>query len=172
MNIHRDIHQATRIHAKSANSLTTSLIRQAVMITAAASFGAQAQDSMVPAAGQWEVSSAATGMPRGGEPVTRSVCLTAESFNGGIETAFRKAAAEGSKGPNPECSFESTGQQSGASSWNSNCKGGRAALTGSGQATWTATSFSMNEKLGGKSFMGELNIQRTITGRRTGDCTK
>jgi hypothetical protein len=45
-------------------------------------------------------------------------------------------------------------------------------LTGSGQATWTTTSFSLNEKLGGKSFMGELNIQRTITGQRTGDCTK
>ncbi|MGL4576985.1 MAG: DUF3617 domain-containing protein [Burkholderiaceae bacterium] len=175
MNIHRNTRQAIRIHSRSANCFTTRLFRQAVLIAAAAaaSFGAQAQDSMVPSAGQWEVSSAATGMPRGGEPVTRSVCLTTASFKDGVEAAFRKAVTEESRERGPECKYEPTGQQPGTSSWNASCKGGPMTLAGSGQATWTATSFSLNEKLGGKSsFMGELNIQRTITGRRTGDCTK
>lgn len=173
MRIQLTIGLAKRDYANAAYCSNRGLVRAVLWVVVAASCGAQAQESAVPTAGQWEVSSSATGMPRGGsEPATRSVCLTAASFQDGVETAFRKVAAEGLKGPNPECKFEPTGQQADASSWNANCKGGPMTLSGSGQASWTSTSFSLNEKLGGKSFMGELNIQRTITARRTGDCTK
>ncbi|MFM2398976.1 MAG: hypothetical protein RL341_1133 [Pseudomonadota bacterium] len=173
MNIHHNIDQAISIGAKADCRPSIGLIQKVLLIVAVTSLSAHAQENAVPAAGQWEVSSSATGMPRGGgEPVTRSVCLTASSFQDGVETAFRKAATEGSKGPSPECKFESTGQQAGASSWNASCKGGPMTLNGSGQASWTATNFSLSEKLGGKSFMGDINIQRTVTARHTGDCAK
>jgi hypothetical protein len=133
---------------------------------------AWAQAASAPTPGQWEVASASTGMPRGNENSTRSACLTAASFSDGIENAFRKIAAENAKGRQPECKYDMTAQQKGTNAWNANCKGGSLAISGSGQSAWDAANFSLNEKLSGQSPMGDLNIQRTITAKRLGDCAK
>jgi hypothetical protein len=133
---------------------------------------AWAQAASSPTPGQWEVTSASTGMPRGHENSSRSACLTSASFSDGIENAFRKIAAENAKGRQPECKYDMTAQQQGTNAWNASCKGGPLTINGNGRSTWNAANFSLNEKLSGQSPMGELNIQRTITAKRLGDCTE
>jgi hypothetical protein len=136
------------------------------------SVGVAAQTTQGPLAGQWEIYSQATGMPRGGSgPATRSACISQEALGAGVEEAFRQAV-KNSSDRGPECKYAPISSQAQASEWGSTCKGGPVELRGRGHANWSASVFSLTETLAGKSPMGDLNITRTIEAKRTGECSK
>jgi hypothetical protein len=130
---------------------------------------AAAQTARQPTPGQWEITTAMSGAPRGGEPVTRSACVSASMLSAGPEAAFKKAFEEGGKQRGPNCSQNITDRQTDYSAWMVSCTG-PATLQGQGKANWSEAAYSSSEQLSGKSPMGELTITRTVTAKRSGDC--
>lgn len=118
--------------------------------------------------GLWEITMKMEmpGMPAGMKPQVLQQCITKKD----LEDPSKTAPSGGDPRDN-RCQVTDYKMQGNTASWNMACKG-EGAMTGSGTATYSGTSYTGTNKMTMKRGGQAQTMTMQYSGRRLGDCKK
>jgi hypothetical protein len=118
--------------------------------------------------GLWEITMKMDmpGMPAGMKPQVLQQCITKKDLEDP-----RKTAPSGSDPRDNRCQMTDYKMQGNTASWNMACKG-EGAMTGSGTATYSGTSYTGTNRMTMKRGGQVQTMTMQYSGRRLGECKK
>jgi len=118
--------------------------------------------------GLWEITTTMEmpGMPGGMKPQVTQQCYTKKDLDDP-----RKTAPSGGDPKDNRCQMTDYKMQGNTASWNMACKGENA-MTGSGTATYSGTSYTGTNKMSMKHGSNVQAMTMRFSGKHLGDCKK